>query len=310
MSRPAAPERTDFRFFHRLRVRWAEVDMQKIVFNGHYLMYVDTAVSAYWRALALPYHQTLQTLQGDLYVRKATLDYEGSARYDDACDVGLRCGRIGHSSMVFTSAVFRGEQRLVHGEIVYVFADPATQTSRPVPAALRAALDHYEAGGAMLAVETARWAAAAEAVTALRQGAWAEGTERGPVEAAAPDSADGADAADSGDFADAADDAATHVLARNRLGLVVGCGRLRVADAGAGDIGPMTVLQAVRGGGVGRALLSALQAEARRQGLTTLRLQAQRTAVGFYAQAGFALEDAAPRVPAGVPQVPMVLRLA
>ncbi len=30
--------RDAFRFFHRLRVRWAEVDMQKIVFNAHYLM--------------------------------------------------------------------------------------------------------------------------------------------------------------------------------------------------------------------------------------------------------------------------------
>jgi YbgC/YbaW family acyl-CoA thioester hydrolase len=47
--------RSDFRCFHRLRVRWAEVDMQKIVFNGHYLMYIDTAMSDYWRALALPY---------------------------------------------------------------------------------------------------------------------------------------------------------------------------------------------------------------------------------------------------------------
>ena len=26
--------------------------MQKIVFNGHYLMYFDTAVAGYWRALA------------------------------------------------------------------------------------------------------------------------------------------------------------------------------------------------------------------------------------------------------------------
>ena len=51
MSRPA---RNDFRHLHRLRVRWAEVDMQKIVFNGHYLMYFDTAVADYWRALALP----------------------------------------------------------------------------------------------------------------------------------------------------------------------------------------------------------------------------------------------------------------
>ena len=27
--------RSDFRFFERLRVRWAEVDMQSIVFNAH-----------------------------------------------------------------------------------------------------------------------------------------------------------------------------------------------------------------------------------------------------------------------------------
>lgn len=47
-------QRSDFRFFHRLRVRWAEVDMQKIVFNAHYLMYFDTAIADYWRALALP----------------------------------------------------------------------------------------------------------------------------------------------------------------------------------------------------------------------------------------------------------------
>jgi len=32
------PTRQQFRFAHRLRVRWAEVDMQKIVFNAHYLM--------------------------------------------------------------------------------------------------------------------------------------------------------------------------------------------------------------------------------------------------------------------------------
>ena len=37
-------QRTDFRCFHRLRVRWGEVDMHKIVFNGHYLMYIDTAM--------------------------------------------------------------------------------------------------------------------------------------------------------------------------------------------------------------------------------------------------------------------------
>ncbi len=52
-------KRDDFRLLHRLRVRWAEVDMQKIVVNGHYLMYFDTAMADYWRALALPYEATM-----------------------------------------------------------------------------------------------------------------------------------------------------------------------------------------------------------------------------------------------------------
>ena len=40
-------QRTDFRCFHRLRVRWAEVDIQKIVFNAHYLTYADCAMTDY-----------------------------------------------------------------------------------------------------------------------------------------------------------------------------------------------------------------------------------------------------------------------
>ena len=111
-------KRSEFRFLDRLRVRWAEIDAQKIVFNGHYLMYFDTAVAGYWRALALPYAQTMEYLGGDLFVRKATLEYEGSARYDDVLDVGVRCARIGNSSMLFGAAAFRQDELLVSGELV------------------------------------------------------------------------------------------------------------------------------------------------------------------------------------------------
>ena len=99
-------KRQDFRFFHRLRVRWAEVDMQKIVFNAHYLMYFDTAVADYWRALALPYEEAMHQLGGDLYVKKATVEFNASARMDDRLDIGLKCGRIGNSSMAFTRRHF------------------------------------------------------------------------------------------------------------------------------------------------------------------------------------------------------------
>ena len=55
-------QRSDFRLLDRLRVRWAEIDAQQIVFNAHYLMYFDTAVASYWRSLALPYAQTMEAL--------------------------------------------------------------------------------------------------------------------------------------------------------------------------------------------------------------------------------------------------------
>ena len=38
-----------------LRVRWAEVDAQGIVFNGHYLNYLDQASTGFWRRLALAF---------------------------------------------------------------------------------------------------------------------------------------------------------------------------------------------------------------------------------------------------------------
>ncbi len=47
--------------------------------------------------------------------------------------------------MVFEGVVFRGEQMLVKGELVYVYADPQTQTSQPVPQALRDIFGEYRA---------------------------------------------------------------------------------------------------------------------------------------------------------------------
>ncbi len=263
--------RKDFRFNERLRVRWAEIDAQKIVFNGHYLMYFDTAVAGYWRALALPYAQTMASLGGDLYVRKATLEYHGSARYDDLLDVGLRCARIGHSSMVFSAAVFRGDEMLVTGELVYVFADPATQSSRPVPPALRAVLQDFEAGEPMVGVQVGSWAELGTAAQAIRSAVFVE-------EQKVPAAMEW----------DAADASCIHAVARNRLGLALATGRLLVHAPGVARIGRMAVSQGLRGSGLGRHVLDALMQAARARGDREVVLDAQTSAASFYRRAGFA----------------------
>ena len=264
--------RSSFRFLDRLRVRWAEVDLQKIVFNGHYLMYFDTAVCGYWRALAMPYHNTMEQLQGDLYVRKATLEYLGSARYDEKLNVGIACKRLGNSSLLFSAAVFRGDQCLVHGELVYVFADPLTQTSRPVPDALREVLRAFEVGEAMFEVQTGAWLAHSEAAQALRQQVFVdeEGLPGFPL-------------------SDAADLHAVHATARNRFGSALASGRLTQAAPGLGQIGRMATASPVRGAGMGWGVLQALLAAARARGDSQVMLRAKTSAVGFYSRAGFVL---------------------
>lgn len=136
--------RGDFRFAHRLRVRWAEVDRQGIVFNGHYLLYFDVGITEYWRASGLRYPEDLVSQGSDLYVVKATVEYHRSAEYDDEIDVCVRVARIGRSSMQFGLEIHRGEVHLVSGEVVYVNADPATRQSASVPEFLRRTIREFE----------------------------------------------------------------------------------------------------------------------------------------------------------------------
>jgi len=283
--------RSEFRFFDRLRVRWAEVDMQKIVFNGHYLTYFDTAVAGYWRAMAMPYHETMAYLDGDLYVRKATLEYLASARYDDTLEVGIRCSRIGNSSILFGAAVFRGETLLVSGELVYVFANPSTQTSLPVPAQLRALLQDFEAGKPMLDVRLGTWEQVGREAQAIRTNVFVQ-EQQIPAEMEW----------------DAADASCVHAVAYNRFGMALGTGRLLEHSPGVAKIGRMAVLQALRGAKVGRALLDTLVECARQRGEHEVLLHAQMSAAGFYTRAGFTTRGS-PFDEAGIAHVEMVRTL-
>ena len=262
--------RQDFRFFHALRVRWVEVDMQKIVFNGHYLMYLDTAVSDYWRALALPYEQSLHGMGGDLFVVKSSLEYKASALYDDLLHIGMRCARIGPSSILFEGVVFRGDQVLVKGELVYVYADPQTQTSKPVPQALRDILLGFEQG---------------EDVTALQLGSWeALQTLAAPLRTEVFVDEQGVDQALEWDEHDAL---CVHAVLCNRLGAPVATGRLLPSVNGVAKIGRMAVKRVLRGQRLGDQVLSALMDAARQRGDTEILLHAQCSAEKFYLRQGF-----------------------
>jgi YbgC/YbaW family acyl-CoA thioester hydrolase len=284
--------RSNFRHFDRLRVRWAEIDAQKIVFNGHYLMYFDTAVAGYWRALALPYAQTVASFCGDMFVRKATLEYHASAVYDDVLDVGVRCARIGNSSMLFQGAAFRRDRLLVSCDLVYVFADPHAQTSMPVPEPLREVFLGFEAGQDMLRLEVGGWAQLGSHAQSIRTEVFVD-EQKIPAELEW----------------DAADSTCVHAVAYNRLGLALGTGRWVQHSPGVAKVGRMAVVQAMRNAAVGARLLEALMQSAREHGNREVMLHAQQSAVNFYLRAGFVIRGE-PFDEAGIVHLEMVKELS
>ncbi len=285
-------KRSDFRFFHRLRVRWAEIDMQKIVFNGHYLTYIDTAVTAYWGRVALPYETAFHKLGGELYVKKATLEYHASALMDDDLSVGMKCSKLGNSSMVFEAGIFRGDKLLISGELIYVFADPKTQTSKPIPEALRNILLIFEAGGSVVDLKLGAWEELKELTGPLRTAVFVDEQEIAPELEW-----------------DEHDATALHAVVVNKLGQAVATGRLLQAKPEVAQIGRMAVSKPLRGGSLGRMVVNALIDAARQRGDNEVILHAQCSAEGFYRRLGFKAQGDVFQ-DAGIDHIEMRLKLS
>ncbi len=133
-----------FTFRHPLRVRWAEVDRQGVVFNPQYFAYFDVAVTEYWRALGVRYPEDFAQGGTDTFAVSAHAEFHESARYDELLDLCCRVARIGRASMKFVFALYRGDRALTTGEIVYVNATVAERRASPWPQPIQDAIVRFE----------------------------------------------------------------------------------------------------------------------------------------------------------------------
>jgi acyl-CoA thioester hydrolase len=137
----------DFHFSHRLKVRYSEIDGQKIVFNAHYLTYLDVAVTEYFQeGLEMDVMQLAEQGTFDFVVAKTTLEYKGSARLNDWLTIWCRTTKIGNSSMTMEFQIIRdGETApLLEAEIIYVSYNPLTHVKQAVPGFVRERIEQFE----------------------------------------------------------------------------------------------------------------------------------------------------------------------
>jgi acyl-CoA thioester hydrolase len=135
MSRPGFP------FSTRFRVRYSEIDGQKIVFNSRYLEYADVGLTEFWRWADLA-RLGPEWMEAEFNVVRAQVDYKRPFRFDDLVEAHVRVEHVGTSSMTMRIDLCQAETGDLHAEVemVSVHVDLAERRSKPIPEAVRAAL--------------------------------------------------------------------------------------------------------------------------------------------------------------------------
>jgi len=132
--------RPGFAFSTRFRVRYAEIDGQRIVFNSRYLEYADVAVTEFWEwtgiAEALP----------DVWPTE--IDYLKPFRLGDTIEAFVRVEKLGTTSLTKRFELAHAETGELHTVITMVSVHVDLETGRPIPLpdAIRAVLESLPNG--------------------------------------------------------------------------------------------------------------------------------------------------------------------
>ena len=124
--------------------RYAEVDQQGVVFNGHYLTWFDEACTGLLDHLGVGYPELMATGY-DFQVVHSEIDFLAPVRWRDDVRVAAECTRVGTTSFtvgfgVCSTTAGSDERLAVRGHTIYVVVSTEDWAKRPIPDSMRAAL--------------------------------------------------------------------------------------------------------------------------------------------------------------------------
>ncbi|NML07080.1 thioesterase family protein [Sphingomonas sp. G-3-2-10] len=129
-------------FSTQFRVRYAEIDGQKIVFNSRYLEYADVVLSEFWRWADLS-EIGPDWLDAEFNIVRATIDYKKPFRLGDTVDGTAWVERVGNSSLTHLVELRSAKTGELHTsiEIISVHVDLEARKSAPIPQSVRERLE-------------------------------------------------------------------------------------------------------------------------------------------------------------------------
>jgi acyl-CoA thioester hydrolase len=101
-----------------LRVYYEDTDAAGIVYYANWMRFLERGRTELLRLLGMQ-HSALREERGvNWVVRRCTIDYLKPARLDDAIEVVTRCGELRGASLEMIQDARRGEEILVHAELL------------------------------------------------------------------------------------------------------------------------------------------------------------------------------------------------
>ncbi len=139
MSVPTSGEIVDGRHVLALRVYYEDTDAAGIVYYANWLRFLERGRTELLRLLGQE-HSALREERGvNWVVRRCAIDYLKPARLDDTIEVLTSCGELRGASLEMRQDVRRGDDALIHAELLVACMNSNGRPTR-LPSGMRAAL--------------------------------------------------------------------------------------------------------------------------------------------------------------------------
>ena len=133
-------------FSYNFRIRYSEVDAQKIVYNSHYLTFLDVSIFEFFDAIGFNQEKYIKETNNEFHTVRAVVEYKAPATLGDTIEVLTRIKKIGNSSITFQQEIYlhESDKLLATGEIVWVNTNQEEMVPTTVPDFLRQLLKDYQ----------------------------------------------------------------------------------------------------------------------------------------------------------------------
>lgn len=135
---------TDFRFFHPIDVRYADIDAQRHVNNVAYFAYMESARARYLQHLGL--WDGRDFLRIGIILAETSCSYKASIRYGQPVRVGVRTVRLGTKSLELHYSLQDAQtgEEMASGRSIQVAYDYPSHQSIAIPDAWRRAITTFD----------------------------------------------------------------------------------------------------------------------------------------------------------------------